>query len=407
MEEQRADDPGRVAATRRDIERWFIAEGVPHFIVDYSASHFVLTRAAPVLVLYLLATTVLAVRVDASLLQNALALGVAAAVVLGGWAALNRARGRPWRALPSKVGAPEVLAFLFLPAIPPIVLGLQLSDAALAVLESAIFLGLVYVATSYGIVAVTRWAIRRVVAQRGGLGRLLTRALPLLMVFIVFTIVQSDTWHLADAMGAGGLLLLILLFLLLGAGFLVGQLAPEIRRLSESGTGWEQTLATARETPAAPCCDDLETATPRPIPMRWHEWVNVGVVVVFGQGLQILLVTLALFLALLVFGVLLFPPSLQVEWAGAATPTLASATLLGREFAITGALFDVALMLGAICGLYFTVSALSDERYRAEFFSDADRELEQVFAARTVYRMTFDPAVGRGADTAGDLIRSG
>lgn len=385
--------PGRaapdLAATRREIERWFIAQGVPHFIIDYSASHFVLTRAAPLLVLYLVLTTVLALRWDATVGSNGVALVVAAGVVLGGWAALNIARGRTWRSLPDRVGTPEVLAFLFIPAIPPIVLGLQVSDAILAVAESALFLVVVYIATSYGLVAATRWALQRVVAQRGGLGRLLTRALPLLMVFVVFTLVQSDTWRMADAMGGGGLVLVVLLFALLGGAFLVGQLAPEIRRLTESEPGWAGSLALARQTPAAPICDGLEDGPPPRVPLRWHEWVNVGVVVVFGQGLQILLVTLALVLALLVIGALLFPASLQNEWAGAVVPVLASVSLMGRELAITGVLVTVALTLGAISGLYFTVSALSDAAYREEFFSEADRELQSVFAVRSVYRAVF------------------
>ena len=55
----------------------------------------------------------------------------------------------------------------------------------------------------------------------------------------------------------------------------------------------------------------------------------------------------------------------------------------------------MALTLGAFCGLYFTVSALSDATYRAEFFSEADRALRRVFAVRAVYRA----ALGRGAPT--------
>ena len=117
----------------------------------------------------------------------------------------------------------------------------------------------------------------------------------------------------------------------------------------------------------------------------------MGVVVVFGQGLQIALVTVAIVLGLLLFGVLLFPAWLQAEWAGAAVPVLASVTLLGREFALTGVLITVSLTLGAFCGLYFTVSAMSDAAYRAEFFSEADQELERVFAVRTVYRTALAP----------------
>jgi hypothetical protein len=385
------------AGTRRAIERWFIGEGVPHFILDYTATHFVLTRAAPVLVLYLVSTTVLAMRLNATLLANVVALAVAIGVVLGGWALLNVARGRHWRSLPRRVGVPEVLAFLLFPAIPPLLLGFQVSDAAIAVVESAIFLVVVYLATSYGLVAVLRWAARRLVSQRGSLGRLLTRALPLLMVFIVFVFVQSDTWRMAYAMGTGGVVMVVAMFIVLAVFFLVGQLAPDVRRLSEGGRGWTEMLAIARDTPAAPACDRLAQVTPLVVPLRWHEWVNVGVVVVFGQGLQILLVTVAVQLVLLVFGMLLAPAWLQAEWAGAAVPVLASVTLLGRDLAVTDVLITVSLILGAFCGLYFTVSALSDSTYRAEFFSEADRELERVFAVRTVYRTALGTRVGSAA----------
>lgn len=382
------------AETRRATERWFITEGVPHFIEDYSASHFVLTRAAPVLVLYLVATTVLAMRLDATFGANVVALGLSIAVVLGGWAALNVLRGRPWRTLPHHVGLPETLAFLLLPAVPPIVLGLQLSDALTAVVESALFLAVVYVATSYGLVAIVRWALRRLRSQLGDLSRLLTRALPLLMVFIVFVFVQDDTWRMAYAMGGAGLLIVVTLFLALAVLFLVGQLAPEIRRLTLGGAAWQETLALARETPAAPFCDDVRDTTPVSTPLRWHEWVNVGLVVVFGQFLQIALVTVVLVIGLIVFGGLLIPAWLQSEWAGAAVPVLVSVTLLGREFALTGVLLTVALTLGAFCGLYFTVSAMSDATYRAEFFSEADHELKRVFAVRSVYRTAIGPASG-------------
>ena len=50
-----------------------------------------------------------------------------------------------------------------------------------AVGEGGLFLAIVYVATSYGLLGIARWAWRRFVGQLGGLGRLLTRALPLLM----------------------------------------------------------------------------------------------------------------------------------------------------------------------------------------------------------------------------------
>jgi hypothetical protein len=80
-----------------------------------------------------------------------------------------------------------------MPAIAPLLVGMQVGDAVITVAESAVFLVVVYLATSYGLLAAGRWAVRRLMAQRGSLGRLLTRALPLLMIFIVFVFIGLTT----------------------------------------------------------------------------------------------------------------------------------------------------------------------------------------------------------------------
>jgi hypothetical protein len=131
--------------------------------------------------------------------------------------------------------------------------------------------------------------------------------------------------------------------------------------------------------------DDLGDADHPAVPLRWHEWVNVGTLIVFGQGIQIVLVTFAVQLALVVFGLLLVPAPIQAEWIGRPVTPLYTTEIGQENIAFTFELLVVSLILGAFSGLYFTVSALSDSAYRAEFFSDADRELHQVFAVRSVY----------------------
>ena len=395
MPDERSPDPLMTPDTRQTIESWFIAEGVPHFIDGYSASANVLTRAAPVLVAYLVVTIGMTASFRFSVERNILAVAVATVIALGGWALLNVVRGRHWRSLPRRVGIPEVVAFLLLPAIAPLLVGMQVGDAVITVAESAVFLGIVYLATSYGLLAAGRWAVRRLMAQRGSLGRLLTRALPLLMIFIVFVFIQSDTWQVTYAMGSGGLAIVLVLFTTLSLLFLVGQLAPEIRRFVEGSRSWAETLAIARQTPALPLCDLVADAVPCHPPLRWHEWVNVGFVVVFGQGLQVLLVSVAVAVGLIVFGVVSMPAWLQEEWVGGPVNVLVSIELLGDTMALTTQLISVAVILAALSGLYFTVSALSDAAYRAEFFSDADSELERVVAVRSVYRTALEaPAPG-------------
>src|SRR5262245_23556215 len=121
------------AEVRRRIEAWFVAEGVPHFIEGHSASTAVLTRAAPLLVAYLVVTIGLTASFRYDLEHNMAAVGVGTAVALGGWALVNTVRGRPWRSLPRRVGGLEVTAFLLLPAVAPLLFGLQVGDALLTV----------------------------------------------------------------------------------------------------------------------------------------------------------------------------------------------------------------------------------------------------------------------------------
>ena len=371
--------------TLESIESWFVAEGVPHFVADHSPTRVVLRRAAPVLVVYVAVTLLMTASFTWSFEVNVLAVLGAAALVLGGWIVVNIVRGRRWLSLPDRFGYFEVAAFLIIPALPPLLIGLQVSDAAIALVESTVFLAIVYVATSYGLIGALRWAFRRARAQLGSLGRLLTRALPLLMVFIAFTFLASTTWQVMAAMSWQAIATVVLFFLGLSLAFLIGRLVPEIRRMVSSERPRQETLTLVEGTPAEQLAGLVGTSSQPAVPLRWHEWVNVGTLIVFSQGIQIVLVTVAVQLALVVFGLLLVPAAIQAEWIGRPVTPLYSAEVGQENIALTGELLVASLILGAFSGLYFTVSALSDNAYRAEFFSDADRELNEIFAVRSVY----------------------
>ncbi len=375
-----------------DVEAWFVARGVPHFAADVSPTRSALRRAAPVLVAYVAVTSLMTASFAWSFEVNVLALAVAGAVVIAGWALVNVLRGRHWRSLPDRVGPVEVAAFLLIPAVPPLIVGFQVSDAVYVVIESALFLAAVYVATSFGVLGALRWAFGRARAQIGSIGRLLTRALPLLMVFIAFAFLQSDTWQVMAALDWQSVALIIALFFGLSIAFLVGRLVPEVKRLASIDRPWPEVLDIARRTVARPLCQPELDVQPVDAPMAGREWINVGTLIMFSQGLQIALVTLAVQVALIVFGLLLVPLPIQQQWS--AEPVAAMAILSIGDFtvALTEPLIAVSLILGAFSGLYFTIAALSDAAYRAEFFSDADRELDDVFAVRAVYRATLNRA---------------
>ncbi len=367
------------------VERWFVVRGVPHFVADHSPTRVVLRRAAPILVAYVAVTLLMTASFTWSIELNLLAVGGAALVVLAAWAVVNLFRRRRLLALPDRFGWVEIAAFLLIPALPPLLIGFQVSDALIALMESAIFLGVVYVATSYGLIGSLAWALRRTAAQLGSLGRLLTRALPLLMVFIAFTFLSSTTWQVTAALGWQAILTVVVFFLALSLAFLIGRIAPEVRRLVSAERPWTETVNAVEGTPAAPLLPHVADAHAPDVPLRWHEWVNIGTLVAFGQGVQIVLVTFAVQIALVLFGLLLVPASIQEEWIGRPVTPLIVTEVGTETIALTFELLVVSLILGAFSGLYFTVSALSDATYRAEFFSDADRELSQVLSVRTVY----------------------
>jgi len=294
-------------ATLKAVESWFVSRGVPHFVADHSATRVVLRRTAPLLVLYLVVSVLLTASFQWSFEANVLAVAAAAALVFGAWALVNVVRGRKWSSLPDRVGAVEIAAFLIIPTLPPLLIGLQVSDAMVAFVESALFLAVVYVATSYGLVGSVTWAFGRAKAQVGNLGHLLTRALPLLMVFIAFTFLSNSVWEVAAALSWQAVVTVVAFFFGLSLTFLIARLVPEIRRLVAVDETWEETLSAVADTPAAPLVAQMADTQPPEVPMEWHEWLNVLTLVVFGQGIQIALVTLAVQLALVVFGLLLVP----------------------------------------------------------------------------------------------------
>jgi hypothetical protein len=59
---------------------------------------------------------------------------------------------------------------------------------------------------------------------------------------------------------------------------------------------------------------------------------------------------------------------------------------LGREIeGVTPELIQVATFLAAFSGLYLTVSTVTDETYREQFFGSVLREMERAVGLRAVY----------------------
>ena len=347
---------GVEAGAVAEVERWFLARGLPHFINDYSASRDVLTRALPVLTLILLFELFGALKLSWPLWANLVIVGGGLAALLAVWAVVNRLRHRPLLARPERVGTQEVAVFVLVPSLLPLLAGGQWRTAINTFLGNLVLLGLIYLVLSYGLVPMTRWAVGRLVAQLEVLLGLLVRALPLLLLFVA-----------------------------LGVVFVVSRIPQEVGNLARFES-CDEIRALVAGTPAERLAmslpDDCVTAA---VEMSRRQWGNVGLVVLFSQALQVIFVSVMIGVFLVAFGLLAVTPEIAADWSGSPADVLLEGTLWGRSVALTAQLVTVATLLAVVSGFSFTLSLLTDDAYRREFLEDVVGEVREAFAVRAAY----------------------
>ncbi len=384
-----------------NIERWFLRRGLPHFIEDYSAEHDVLSRTLPLLTLSFLVEVVNAPKRGYPLWFDAVAVVGGFAILLGAWMLVNRLRGRGLLQRPDAVGAVEIAVFVVVPALVPIVFGRQYVSAAATAAVNLGLLAVIYLATSYGVVPTLRWGVGKLGAQLEAISGLLTRALPLLALFVTFFFLTAEVWQSAGIMTGPAYWLALGLFVAVGVFFVLARMPSE---LGELGTfeSWSEVDALVRGTPAEAISgrERSERGMDEPVVTRGlsnRQRANVVLVTLFSQAVQILIVSAAIGAFFSTLGLLLVPRSTIAAWTGVeadAIHVLATWHLAGRELVITEPTLRVAGFVTSFAGLQFTMNLLTDPLYRAEFRAEVVGEIRQAFAVRAVYLR----ARGRGVD---------
>jgi hypothetical protein len=382
-----------------ETERWFLKRGLPHFIADYSPTRDVLTRAVPLFTLIFLFEVANAPKRDFPIWLEVVAVAVGFAILLGAWTLANRLRGRPLLARPVSVGVFEVAVFVLAPPAIPLLFGGQWRSALATAIGNLLLLVVIFLGTSYGVVPLTRWAGARTVRELEQVVSLLAPALPLLILFITFIFLQNEAWQITAELHGPYYWIVLGLFVAIGVGFSVIRLPREIGQLSEFES-WDVVLGRVDGTPASALVAEsargerVDTA-----PLSKRQWGNVALVFLFSQGLQVLLVSAMVFLFLLVFGVLVVTEPVARGFVDAQPNVLASFELWGRDLVITEELLRVTGFLTVFAGLYFSVTAVTDESYRSEFIGEILEEMRRSPAVRAVYLAALNPASrpGRGS----------
>jgi hypothetical protein len=375
-----APEADAIAAT----ERWFVEQGLPHFIFRYGKTRDVWARVVPLLVLLLIGEiAVTAPNRNYSLGGSIAAVAgcLAALVVL--WAIVNRARGRPALALPDRVGPIELLIFAVGPAASPLVFGGQWVSALVTALLNIGLILLVWVATSYGIVPMTVWALRHGADQIRSVVGVLVRALPLVFLIVIVVFVNTEAWQVASDLEWGVLLVVCGMFVAVGALFAFIRAPGQIGTVESDSWGERRELVGG--SPAAPLLADLPSDAEQPPRLSKHEWRNLMLVVLVSEGILVAIVGFAMFLFLVLLGMLSITPGVIETWIGREPDILFDFHLFGEHLGVTGELLKVCGFLAAFSALQFTVSLLSSGDQQEEFLYQLRGELREALAVRAVY----------------------
>jgi hypothetical protein len=242
--------------------------------------------------------------------------------------------------------------------------------------------------TWYGLTAlrarpIVTWALHRTFGGLRTLLPMMSRALPLLLLFVTFLFINAEVWQVASRLDGGKLWLTALLFAILAVAFLLVRLPEEVDR-TDDDVDDRFLLAACRGTPledsARELVDDPDADPVAHAEVTGFERWNLVLVLLIIQAVQVLLLAAAVFVFFVVFGAIIMTNDVVISWIGEdrvnAVPGLPN---------LTAELLQVSVFLAAFSGLYLTVSTVTDETYRVQFFSRVIEEMERAVGVRAVY----------------------
>ena len=373
------------SADREAIERWFVRRGVPHFIDDYRATTNVWTRAFPTLVVLFVAGIATELGLESELGTGLTTLLVVGAVlaVLALLVAVNRVLGRGLFERPEHVGPAELVLFVGVPLAVAIAVERSVTGALGTIAFGLAALAVVYIATSYGVVSISRFVLGRLGDQLRLLGSITSRAVPLLLLITVAVFLTSETWQMMSRLAGVSFVATLLLFVVAGGGFLLAR-APGDIAANEQFDDWPSVRPFLAETPADSVMlpDQGDPAEP---PLNRGQRTNMLVLALTTQAVQITVVSSVVWAFFVLLGFVAVHPDTVTSWIGTEPDVLLEFSLGATTISLTEQLLRVAAFLAAFSGLAFTVYLVTDQTYREEFRIDVADDLRQIFAVRLAY----------------------
>ncbi|QWC85371.1 hypothetical protein KLP28_00860 [Nocardioidaceae bacterium] len=239
-----------------------------------------------------------------------------------------------------------------------------------------------YALTSLRARPIVTWAGRRIIGSIRQLIPTITRALPLLLVFVTFLFVNAEVWQLSANLDGGALWLVVLLFAVVGVAFFLTSIPAEIDRVDHT----YESEAVARACVGTPMEEQARRLEAQGVDLgsvtslRQYERLNLMLVLLLTQFVQVLLVAAGIFAFLFLFGLIAMNDVVATTWTSEE-----SLTAWGGLPNLSIELLQVCVFLSSFSGLYFTVYAVTDDTFRAEFFGTVVDELDRATAVRAAY----------------------
>jgi hypothetical protein len=223
------------------------------------------------------------------------------------------------------------------------------------------------------------WGLRRAYRQLGTVGTMAARALPLLVLVVLFAFFSTEMWQIADALSREQLWLVVALFMALAVLFMIVVLRDELRSMVDEAIEGQLPDLPAGLADLAGRGDQatLERPTAR-------ERANLMIVLFLAQALQIVMLAALVFCLLIGLGNLAVEQTVIESWLGKERAS-AHGTLFGLELLLPNALVQLSIFLSVFSGLYFTASAATDPVYRKAFFEPLVTDVRVSLAVRHAY----------------------
>jgi hypothetical protein len=372
----------------RRTEQWFVRQGAPTMIEGYGFRSHVLPRMLPALTFVAVGSLAWLVLIRSTGLSKWVLLGVIVAVMVSAWILLSVFVRR----LPSFSRHTTVVLLVVYAAMPVIVPLLQYvaNDEIttpgaegpdyewwVVPLWFVTFFGLAFVATmlatTYGLGALLKAAIRHVIADLRNSVALLGRALPPMLFVTLFLFFTGELWQAMNQLRWPRVSLIVLLFAAITVLAAAARLREEIGRV-EQDLRPEILENACKGTPLA----QVEITEPlQPKRLNGRQSRNLLVMLAIRQLVQAAVVGLALYAFFVVLGLIVVTPAIAEQWIGG--------TVAMSWLGVPSAMLRNATLFAAFGSMYFSVISMSDAEHRRQFFAPVLEKVERTLEVRAVY----------------------